>query len=141
MPLDQQAIVSPSLQNGSQRNHSSRLQLSIAGPHLTHTHTLCVHHLRERKSSTLALPTSHHRLIVMPANTHFRQMVGLVRELNPGPLAPEARIIRLDQQAYQLLSLGLSSSRSTVGKREKAKWHLHPTRARQQEVRLHRLRW
>ena len=26
---------------------------------------------------------------------------GLVRELNPGPLAPEARIIPLDQQASQ----------------------------------------
>ena len=25
--------------------------------------------------------------------------IGLVRELNPGPLAPEARIIPLDQQA------------------------------------------
>ena len=28
--------------------------------------------------------------------------VGLVRELNPGPLAPEARIIPLDQRATYL---------------------------------------
>ena len=28
-----------------------------------------------------------------------KKNVGLVRELNPGPLAPEARIIPLDQQA------------------------------------------
>ena len=31
-------------------------------------------------------------------------MNGLVRELNPGPLAPEARIIPLDQQAAELES-------------------------------------
>ena len=30
---------------------------------------------------------------------NFFAKVGLVRELNPGPLAPEARIIPLDQQA------------------------------------------
>ena len=29
--------------------------------------------------------------------------VGLIRELNPGPLAPEARIIPLDQRANDLL--------------------------------------
>ena len=28
--------------------------------------------------------------------------IGLVRELNPGPLAPEARIIPLDQRAMSL---------------------------------------
>ena len=30
------------------------------------------------------------------------KIFGLVRELNPGPLAPEARIIPLDQQATLL---------------------------------------
>ena len=30
------------------------------------------------------------------------QKGGLVRESNPGPLAPEARIIPLDQQAYDV---------------------------------------
>ena len=30
---------------------------------------------------------------------NFQTKYGLVRELNPGPLAPEARIIPLDQQA------------------------------------------
>ena len=34
--------------------------------------------------------------------------VGLVRELNPGPLAPEARIIPLDQRANDLLHSSLS---------------------------------
>lgn len=29
-----------------------------------------------------------------------RQQRGLVRDLNPGPLAPKARIIPLDQRAY-----------------------------------------
>jgi hypothetical protein len=28
------------------------------------------------------------------------ETAGLVRDLNPGPLAPEARIIPLDQRAY-----------------------------------------
>ena len=32
-------------------------------------------------------------------------MVGLVRDLNPGPLAPEARIIPLDQRADEDLEL------------------------------------
>ena len=31
---------------------------------------------------------------------HFFVKEGLVRELNPGPLAPEARIIPLDQRAW-----------------------------------------
>ncbi len=30
---------------------------------------------------------------------HFCKMIGLVRDLNPGPLAPKARIIPLDQRA------------------------------------------
>ena len=30
----------------------------------------------------------------------FLQNYGLVRDLNPGPLAPKARIIPLDQQAF-----------------------------------------
>jgi hypothetical protein len=37
----------------------------------------------------------HHRILILPM--HKRK--GLLRELNPGPLAPEARIIPLDQAA------------------------------------------
>ena len=32
---------------------------------------------------------------------HLTKAPGLVRDLNPGPLAPEARIIPLDQQAFK----------------------------------------
>ena len=34
---------------------------------------------------------------------HQLKWAGLVRDLNPGPLAPEARIIPLDQRANMLL--------------------------------------
>ena len=33
------------------------------------------------------------------ANTYDNKIAGLVRDLNPGPLAPKARIIPLDQRA------------------------------------------
>ena len=33
-------------------------------------------------------------------------MIGLVRDLNPGPLAPKARIIPLDQRATAVSHLG-----------------------------------
>jgi hypothetical protein len=37
-----------------------------------------------------------------------KKFYGPVRDLNPGPLAPEAKIIPLDQQAVLLLELKLS---------------------------------
>ena len=37
-------------------------------------------------------------------------MIGLVRDLNPGPLAPKARIIPLDQRAtYDITVLGMKT--------------------------------
>ena len=39
--------------------------------------------------------------------------VGLVRELNPGPLAPEARIIPLDQRATYLVDFVNSVTHKT----------------------------
>ncbi len=36
---------------------------------------------------------------VLRKSKFFKEKFGLVRDLNPGPLAPEARIIPLDQRA------------------------------------------
>ena len=38
---------------------------------------------------------------------HFEQKAGLVRGSNPGPLAPKARIIPLDQRATSLTTSNL----------------------------------
>ena len=39
----------------------------------------------------------------MILNTYDNKISGLVRDLNPGPLAPKARIIPLDQRATAIL--------------------------------------
>ena len=46
----------------------------------------------------------------MDPETHkWGRKAGLVRDLNPGPLAPKARIIPLDQRAVHLKVFWLSS--------------------------------
>ena len=40
-----------------------------------------------------------HEVNFKHCNNKIKGRVGLVRDLNPGPLAPEARIIPLDQRA------------------------------------------
>ena len=45
----------------------------------------------------------------------FKQRFGLVRELNPGPLAPEARIIPLDQAANKCISFGYVDGAGSTG--------------------------
>ena len=41
----------------------------------------------------------------VPINDEFKIPVGPVRESNPGPRAPEARIIPLDQQAIAVITI------------------------------------
>ena len=43
----------------------------------------------------------------------MQQMVGLVRDLNPGPLAPKARIIPLDQRATASYCLKFTQDRAS----------------------------
>lgn len=45
---------------------------------------------------------------LFPVSKERRSKIGLVRDLNPGPLAPKARIIPLDQRAT-VLHVGLHS--------------------------------
>ena len=52
--------------------------------------------------------------------SRFGQKVGLSRELNPGPLAPEARIIPLDQRASEVLVASVTMCISTTGGRAAA---------------------
>ena len=48
-------------------------------------------------------------------HSHCRGGKGLLRELNPGPLAPEARIIPLDQAANETKAF-ISKAQANVNK-------------------------
>ena len=48
------------------------------------------------------VPWSPHVIPILLCNSLGKPSFGLVRDLNPGPLAPEARIIPLDQRAGKL---------------------------------------
>ena len=59
-------------------------------------------------SRDFSLQMLHHRVSknmreTSGENWGKKKKMGLVRESNPGPLAPEARIIPLDQQALQVI--------------------------------------
>ena len=53
-------------------------------------------------TAQMLLPCHISANYIVADNTEQSKILGLVRELNPGPLAPEARIIPLDQQASLL---------------------------------------
>ena len=63
----------------------------------------CIH--QTHSSGQRAKPDTHNNICrdylwcLASALHYYKENIGLVRDLNPGPLAPKARIIPLDQQA------------------------------------------
>ena len=79
MPLDQRAICYP--------DWAQHVQLQLE---FFHQYTMLLHRV---------IFWVAHQVNGNHWNGKIKDRVGLVRDLNPGPLAPEARIIPLDQRA------------------------------------------